>query len=328
MPAENRAMRLTGPGMSAIAVVRLVGPLAPMFLERYFSKPVPPGRAFHGELSDGTETIDDPMVVRTSADSVDISLHGSVWIVRRVLDLARSFGFEADDSSLTASDWPDAEGLWPEVLAALPGARTPLAVKALLAQPSAWANGHREPAEVLLDRSLQRLLSLPAVALVGPANVGKSTLANTLFGQARSITADLPGTTRDWVGGIADISGLAVMLIDTPGARETADPIERAAQAGSAPQVNAAELVIVVLDRSLAMTDHERSLLAEYPSAIIVANKADRPAAWDSTHVNAIGTIATEDAGVEPLRRAILAYFGCENFDIHRPRLWPDAQRA
>ena len=55
------------------------------------------------------------------------------------------------------------------------------------------------------------------VAIVGPPNVGKSTLANRLFGQARSITADQPGTTRDWVGGVADIVGLAVTLVDTPG---------------------------------------------------------------------------------------------------------------
>ena len=47
-------------------------------------------------------------------------------------------------------------------------------------------------------------------------------LANRLFAQERSITADVPGTTRDWVGEIANIDGLAVLLLtgcQNPGPR-------------------------------------------------------------------------------------------------------------
>src|SRR5206468_1554210 len=116
-----------------------------------------------------------------------------------------------------------------EMLAHLPLARTELAVRTLLAQPAAW---QREKCKTMLsailgDVALHHLLHPPRVAIIGSANVGKSTIANQLFGQERSITADLEGTTRDWVGEIANIDGLAVMLIDTPGIRQTSDAIER-----------------------------------------------------------------------------------------------------
>ena len=97
---------------------------------------------------------------------------------------------------------------------------------------------------ILADRSLWWLLHPPRVAIVGRPNVGKSTLANQLFARERSITADLPGTTRDWVGELADVNGLAVMLVDTPGLRDAADPIERAAIAGARGQIAAADLVV------------------------------------------------------------------------------------
>ena len=85
----------------------------------------------------------------------------------------------------------------------------------LLNQPAAWRKGI-DPAAMLKDMTLWRLLHPPKIAIVGEPNVGESTLANRLFGQQRSITADVPGTTRDWVGEMADIGGLAAMLIEYP----------------------------------------------------------------------------------------------------------------
>src|SRR5260370_980944 len=79
-------------------------------------------------------------------------------------------------------------------------------------------------------------------AVAGLPNVGKSTVANQLFAEERSITADVAGTTRDWVGEIANIDGLAVVLVDTPGIREASDPIEKVVIERSDTELRGADL--------------------------------------------------------------------------------------
>jgi len=197
---------------------------------------------------------------------------------------------------------------------------------------SAEADPAPDPAwevrSVLEDRGLYWLLHPPRVAIVGVPNVGKSTVANQLFAQERSITADLPGTTRDWVGEIANIDGLAVMLVDTPGVRQTQDAIEREAIERSREQVGAADLVVMVLDATRDLSE-QRDLLAAYPSALCVMNKVDRPKTWEVPDGGAwIQTVATTGSGVDRLRDAIKRQFlGTGPFDVNQPRWWTRRQR-
>jgi tRNA modification GTPase len=65
------------------------------------------------------------------------------------------------------------------------------------------------------------------VAIVGPPNVGKSTLLNALAGRDAAITSEYAGTTRDVVEVRMDIDGLPVVMIDTAGIRDTSEPIEQ-----------------------------------------------------------------------------------------------------
>ena len=331
----DRALLLTPPGGAAIAVVRLSGPGVAAFLHRHFSKIARPCRAVHGDVSDGSRVLDDPVIVVSSDGTVaDINLHGGPWVVRSVLELARRNGFEevtATQGEALLPESVDARSeLEREVLTHLPLARTELGVRVLLAQEPAWATRDGSPIateRMLNDRSLWWLLHPPRVAIVGQANVGKSTLANQLFAQERSITADLPGTTRDWVGEIADIDGLPVMLVDTPGLRATNDPIEAAAIARAGDQVATADLVIVVLDASQPDLSEQASLARQYPDAICVLNKFDRsaPAAVERWP-GAIRTVATSGQGLDALRRVIAARFGCESLDINRARCWTPRQ--
>jgi small GTP-binding protein len=311
--AANRVALLTAPGVAAIAVVRLSGPLVEAFLARHFSKPVVVGRPVHGDLRDGDRVIDDAIAVRFT-DVLDLNLHGGSWVVRSVLMLAQSHGFELSDLRSTDGE----SEIWNEVLAALPLAATEQAVRMLLAQPVAWES-IVDRAAVLADPSGRWLVQMPRVAIVGPANVGKSTLANQLFGQARSITADIPGTTRDWVGEIANLDGLAVMLVDTPGIRLIPDTIEAAAIAGSAEQIRNADLVLLVLDQSLPL---DRAMLAAYPDAIRVANKSDAPPSWDAAGIGAVRTSAVFGRGMDTLRVAVRHRFGWEPMDLNQARWW------
>lgn len=326
MSNPNRAILLTAPGPAAIAVVRIVGPLVDTFLAAHFSRPSREGRCVHGELHDGDRVLDDPIVVLLlPGRGADINLHGGPWVVQSLLDLAASFGFDVAETDENALD--GTSQLEREMLASLPLATTELALRTLLAQPDAWRGAtRRDVPAIVQDRALWWLLHPPRVAIVGSPNVGKSTLANQLFARERSITADLPGTTRDWVGELANLDGLVVMLVDTPGVRETSDEVERAAIECASEQVRAADLVVVVLDPTQP-EDGQRGFIEVHPSALIVANKVDRPSVWSAQDRATVSTVAMMGSGVDDLRRAIRERFGCEAIELSGPRWWTVRQR-
>jgi tRNA modification GTPase len=360
MSDSDRAYLLTPPGPAAIAVVRLVGPAVQPFLAAHFSKPARQNRPTHANLYDGDTILDDPVVVLLDNGHVaDINLHGGPWVVRCVLDLARREGFSvvndppSADTPVPLEAVDGATVLEREVNAHLPLARTELAARVLLNQPVSWSTlidrVTPRPGEeahlarwlqraeqikselhgILEDNSLHWLLHPPRVAIIGAPNVGKSTLANRLFAQERVITADLPGTTRDWVGEIANLDGLAVMLVDTPGIRKTDDAIEAQAIAASGEQITSADLVTVVLDATLPLEGEQASVLEAWPDALRVVNKTDLPPAFDLNLVHGVRTIGTTGVGADDLRREIRSRFGLTpGFDETWPRWWTKRQRT
>jgi tRNA modification GTPase len=373
----NIAIQLTAPGAAGIAVVRVAGPGARGFLEKHFSKKAAEGRCVHGDLIDLDSVIDDAVVVACDQFTVDLNVHGGAWVVQSVLDLARREGFEIIEQKpgapLAAEMVDAATALEREVLQYLPLARTGTGVRALLSQQRAWRELQRQAGmsvlqpsasaeleRILADQTLVHLLFPPMVAIVGPANVGKSTLANQLFAQERSITADLPGTTRDWVGELANIDGLPVMLLDTPGLRDTEDPIEQAAIEGSWEQISRSQLIVLVLDATRSLSGEQEALLAQFSVALVVVNKVDLPPFGTlregeahaeprlsnaGTHGSAgaspspmsglparqsspIRTVATAGHGVDELRARIVEFFcGERTIAIDRPRVWTTRQR-
>jgi small GTP-binding protein len=335
----NAAILLTSQSPAAIAVVRIRGPRVRDFLKN-FSRPVIPGRAIHGEWRDGDRIIDDPVVVVAPDLSwADISLHGGSWVITTFLEFARKNGFTILDDptpptpELTHDD--AANTLEREMLAHLPLAKTELAIRSLLAQPAAWESTKRRSLDIpaiLADRSLWWLLHPPRVAIVGEPNVGKSTLANRLFGQERSITADIPGTTRDWVGEIANLGGLAVILVDTPGHRETTDEIERAALQNSQSQIQSADLILQVLDATRVPSSSSPCTQGEdrgggSPRILFLVNKCDQPPGWDFSPLNPIQISAKTGQGVELLIDRIHNFVGIDQQNVNHPRWWTDRQR-
>jgi tRNA modification GTPase len=332
LSSGDTAIVLTPPaGAAAIAVVRINGPGVVDFLSNHFSRRAAPLRCVHGELQDASgAVIDDPVVV-LSADGgfADVNLHGGPWVVASTLELLRRSGFDVTDAEpgkpLPLEAVEGETILEREVMSHLPLAKTEQGVRMLLAQPTNWrrfvdsAPTSEAIGRVLADECLTKMLHAPRVAIVGAPNVGKSTLANQLFARQRSITADLPGTTRDWVGEIANLDGLAVMLVDTPGVRETSDPIEHHAIERSREVVTGAELIVYVIDATAPFAP------ATDPAVLRVLNKADCGVppglAYD------VATVATTGQGVGELRRVIRERLGCDDLDPAHPRVWTQRQR-
>ena len=86
------------------------------------------------------------------------------------------------------------------------------------------------------------------VAIVGPANAGKSTLLNALVGEDRAIVTDIPGTTRDTLEECITLGGVQFRFIDTAGLRESEDTVEHLGIERSYKALSGAEIVLLVLD--------------------------------------------------------------------------------
>lgn len=119
--------------------------------------------------------------------------------------------------------------------------------------------------------------------LVGRPNAGKSSLLNALLQVERAIVTPIAGTTRDTLEETANLGGVPVVLIDTAGITETADPVERIGVERSRRALASADVVLLVLDRSAPLTEEDLRIaaLTHGRPTIAVYNKADLPAQLD-----------------------------------------------
>jgi GTP-binding protein len=83
------------------------------------------------------------------------------------------------------------------------------------------------------------------VAIVGRANVGKSSLFNAILGRREAIVADEPGTTRDSITAKASFSGKDFWLVDTAGLKSAADEFELSIQDQIIEATDSADLMVV-----------------------------------------------------------------------------------
>ena len=87
------------------------------------------------------------------------------------------------------------------------------------------------------------------VAIVGPPNIGKSTLLNALAGRDAAITSDIAGTTRDVIEVRMDLRGLPVTFLDTAGLREAGDEIEALGIERAKDRAEQADLRVILMQR-------------------------------------------------------------------------------
>ena len=118
------------------------------------------------------------------------------------------------------------------------------------------------------------------VAIVGRPNVGKSTFFNRLVGKKHAIVDDLPGVTRDWREGSANIGPLSFKVIDTAGLEDEAkDELSQKIKKVTISALDHAHLILFVTDAQVGVTSEDvqfaKWLRKNPKKTLLLANKAE-----------------------------------------------------
>jgi GTPase len=120
------------------------------------------------------------------------------------------------------------------------------------------------------------------IAVLGKPNTGKSSLANRLLGEERSIVSAVPGTTRDVVEGTFTHRGKRLRILDTAGIRrksKVTDPVEYYSVNRAIESIGRADIVVLMFDASTGIVDQDKKIAAQAVKegrGIILA-----PGKWD-----------------------------------------------
>lgn len=308
----------------AVAIVQLHGGSTIEVLRRLTGrKPWPSRRAMLVDFAG----IDEGLAIAINEETAQLMPHGGPRVVQRLIEhLVSELGCTYEAELSPQALYPEASSpLEADVLNAIAKAASPAAIDCLVAQPELWREVLKQGSEAcesqrraIAERSqiLNRLVTPPTVVVAGPANVGKSTLTNALMGKRVSIVADLPGTTRDWVGGLVELNAshdasqaIATYWLDTPGLRDSADAIEQRAIALAKQQIEQADVLIAMRDADQPWLDVQA--LPREPDLYVV-NKVDE------------APVPNADAGVSPEYPLPISATGILNLDalqmaiIHR----------
>lgn len=106
----------------------------------------------------------------------------------------------------------------------------------------------------------QRIRQGMRIALIGLVNAGKSSLFNALLKSDRAIVTPIAGTTRDILEASIYRNQQYYTLVDTAGIRQTADSIEKEGIRRSHEQAHIADIILLVTDESIPLTQVEHEL--------------------------------------------------------------------
>ena len=89
------------------------------------------------------------------------------------------------------------------------------------------------------------------VAVVGRANVGKSTLVNHLLGEKISIVSPVAQTTRNLIRGVLTEPRGQIVFLDTPGVHKAESDLGRIMNRVARKSIQGVDLILLVLDSSV-----------------------------------------------------------------------------
>lgn len=157
---------------------------------------------------------------------------------------------------------------------------------------------------------------LPIVAIVGRANVGKSSLFNAILERREAIVAREAGTTRDSIMAKADYKDQHFWLVDTAGVKDPEDDFEFTIQEQITQAADSADVIWVVVEADVPITEEDRRVakmaLKSRKPVFLVINKTDKAKGVDLSNFDRLGikpilqTSTTQSKGIEELLDALV----------------------
>ena len=309
----------------------------------------------YGFIYDGDEKIDEVMVLLMKApntytreDTVEIDCHGGVYVMKRVLEAVikngarpaepgeftkRAFLINSKNDFALKSSLSQLGGA---VLGSIRQIREQLLheiafIESALDDPEHISlDGYPQKLRVIVDNEYVEIDGLLKTSdngrilkegintvIIGKPNAGKSSLLNVLVGSDRAIVTDIAGTTRDVLEEQINIGGITLNLVDTAGIRSTEDVVEKIGVKKAMEHANGADLIIYVVDSSVALDDNDYDIInfIKDKKAVILLNKSDLASKVSADDIKklvdktVISVSAKESSGIDELSDTIKEMF-------------------
>ena len=308
----------TPPGQSALAMIRVSGPLCDEIAKSALKLPSPTPRVSYlrNYRSLDSQTILDQVVAVvypigksfTGETTLEITCHGNTFIARKIIeDLLERGCRTAKPGEFTKRAFLSGriDLTQAESIAELISAKSDAELKiANLNLAGAQGNAYKSLQEKILrlQAQLEASIDFPEddiesqskssfinvidsiieemtrliescdkkkilsnaikILILGPANVGKSTLFNSFIGLERALVSNDPGTTRDYISSQVPIEDYRVEFIDCAGIRKTDDSTENLGIEKTIQIIDEAFLILFVIDGSIPYpTDFDQRAL-------------------------------------------------------------------
>lgn len=157
---------------------------------------------------------------------------------------------------------------------------------------------------------------LPIIAIVGRANVGKSSIFNSILHRREAIVAREAGTTRDSIYAVAEHQERNFWLVDTAGMKDAEDDFEFTIQEQIIQAADSADIIWVVVEADIPISDEDRRVaklaLKTKKPVFLVINKWDKNRKVKASDFAKLGirqifiTSTTQNTGISTLLDSLI----------------------